>query len=352
VGLGGAPDVAPPVRSFLRAAEQTVWLCELIVVFTLLYGLPTHRVLPMISGVVFGFFFLSIDLVRRARELISEGFGAEDVRRGFELERVAHAEEMRQLFDERRTAAWRRTRRRAWATLGVGVVLRIAVQLLFDRLGPDPPMKPAFFAAMILLAIVNTVSFVIGLSASPRAERRAFRFAAWIWRSRFASAFFRVAALGRDGSAVRRSRDRAAAELRLEDLAPASVLARYPDLRATLRRVEQARAELRVREAEITRALTDAGGTRPPAGAPDVSGVSEPRVAEGNGRASEHTLRDRRDALLGEMRDALETARSRRTTMTAALENVRIQLLRIGAGIGSPDDMGKEIAALSALLPD
>src|SRR5206468_1191285 len=104
-----------PVRSFVRAGEQAVWLGILIMLFTLLYGLPTRRVFPMIVGIVLGFFFVSIDLVRRARELILEGFGAADVRRGFELERAAHAEEMRQLFDARRTAAWKRTRRRAWS---------------------------------------------------------------------------------------------------------------------------------------------------------------------------------------------------------------------------------------------
>jgi len=173
-----------------------------------------------------------------------------------------------------------------------------------------------------------------------------------MWRSRFASAFFRVASLGRARSAAQRSRDRVAAEPRVEDLAPASVVARYPDLRATLRSVEQARAALRVREAEITRALADAGGARAHAAAPDISRVTDPQGASDNGRASEHTLRDRRDALLGEMRDALETTRSRRTTMTAALENVRIQLLRIGAGIGSPEDMNQEIATLRALVTE
>jgi hypothetical protein len=52
------------------------------------------------------------------------------------------------------------------------------------------------------------------------------------------------------------------------------------------------------------------------------------------------------------MRDALETTRTRRTTIAAALENVRIQLLRIGAGIGAPDDMGEEVAALTELVND
>ncbi len=351
-GLAVASDIAPPVRSFLRAAEQSVWLGNLILVFTLIYGLPTRRVAPIVGGIAFGFAFLSIDLVRRARELLAEGFDAADVRRGFELERVAHAEEMRQLFDARRTAAWRRTRRRAWTTLAVGVVLRVAVQYVFMKVARSSPMVPAFIAAMILLDLVNTVSFVVGIGASPRSERGAFRFAAWMWRSRFATAFFRVASLGRARSTTQRSRDRAAVEPRLEDIAPASVVARYPDLRATLRAIEQARAALRVREAEITRALADAGGARVHVAAPDISRVTDGEGTNVNGRASEITLRDRRDALLAEMRDALETTRSRRTRMTAALENVRIQLLRLGAGIGTPDDMRLEIATLQALVDE
>ena len=210
-GLAGAPDIAPPVRSFLRAAEQTVWLGSLIVVFSAdlrTADAPRRRPCsaPSCSASSSS---RSIWCVARA-SCISEGFGAADVRRGFELERVAHAEEMRQLFDARRTAKWRRTRRRAWMTLAVGVVLRVAVQYAFMRLGRNAPMVPAWIVAMILLDIVNTVSFVVGVSASPRSERRAFGLAAWIWRSRFATAFFRVAALGRGRSAAQRSKDRAA----------------------------------------------------------------------------------------------------------------------------------------------
>ena len=36
----------------------------------------------------------------------------------------------------------------------------------------------------------------------------------------------------------------------------------------------------------------------------------------------------------------------------AALENVRIQLLRIGAGVGSAEDMREEVAALQELASD
>ena len=37
-GVAGTQEVAPPVRSFLRNAEQTLWLASLVVVFTLVYG--------------------------------------------------------------------------------------------------------------------------------------------------------------------------------------------------------------------------------------------------------------------------------------------------------------------------
>src|SRR6185369_11058804 len=60
-GLVGAPDIAPPVRSFLRTAEQSVWLGGLIVLFTLLYGVPaTRRVFPLVIGIAFGVFFILV----------------------------------------------------------------------------------------------------------------------------------------------------------------------------------------------------------------------------------------------------------------------------------------------------
>ena len=62
------------------------------------------------------------------------------------------------------------------------------------------------------------------------------------------------------------------------------------------------------------------------------------------------SLELRRTALLDAMADTLERTRSRRATLTAALENVRIQLLRIGAGIGTADDMRDEVDTLHALV--
>ena len=71
---------------------------------------------------------------------------------------------------------------------------------------------------------------------SPRTERRAFRIAAWVWQSRFALGFFRVAALGRGRSAARPSAAGGGpSELRLADLTPPAVTSRFPELPAMLR---------------------------------------------------------------------------------------------------------------------
>ena len=345
-GITGIQYIALPVRSFLRAAEQSVWLATLVVVFTLIYGLPgTRRLLPLLAGIVFGVGVVSIDLVRRARELQGEGFGAADVRRGFEVERKTHAEELRQLFDARRTAARRRTRRRAWTTLAVGAVLRVAAQFLFLPHAQQAPPAPWQIAVLVILDLVNTVSLVIALNTSPRTERRGFRIAAWVWQSRFTVAFFRLSALGRGQSAARRD----SSELPLADLTTPAVTSRFPALPGMLRQLEKSQAAMRLRELEVTRALADAGGA-PPTKHPDRTSPSGKVTSGAEGATNQHTLEVRRNVLLDEMRETLDTTRTRRATLTAALENVRIQLLRIGAGMGKPDDMREEVAVLSALV--
>lgn len=62
------------------------------------------------------------------------------------------------------------------------------------------------------------------------------------------------------------------------------------------------------------------------------------------------SLELRRNTLLEEIRVTLERTRTRRATLAAAFENVRIRLLRIGAGMGTPDDMTEEVAILTALV--
>jgi hypothetical protein len=203
---------------------------------------------------------------------------------------------------------------------------------------------------LVLLDLTNTVSLVIALNTSPRTERRGFRIAAWVWQSRFAVGFFWLSALGRGRPGARSSAaGRDSPELRLADLTTPAVTSRFPDLPAMLRRLEKSQESMRLREFEVARTLADAGGDQPtkylegtsPSGK-GTSGVE--------GGTTQGTLELRRNALLDEMRVTLERTRTHRATLAAALENVRIQLLRISAGMGKPDDMKEEVAILTALV--
>jgi hypothetical protein len=104
---------------------------------------------------------------------------------------------------------------------------------------------------------------------------------------------------------------------------------------------------MRLREFEVARALADAGGAAVVKHLDDTSPSGNETF---RGVTNQETLEVRRNALLDEMRETLEKTRTRRATLAAALENVRIQLLRIGAGMGTPDDMREEVASLSGLL--
>jgi hypothetical protein len=226
----------------------------------------------------------------------------------------------------------------------------VTAQFLFLPHAQQAPPTPWQIAVLVLLDLVNTVSLVIALNTSPRTERRGFRIAAWVWQSRFAVGFFRLSALGLSPSSARPSAAAGGpAELRLADLTPPAVTSRFPELPAMLRRLEKSQESMRLREFEVARTLADAGGDQPTKHL-DATSPSGKGTSRAEGGTNQETLELRRNALLDEMRVTLETTRTRRATLAAALENVRIQLLRIGAGMGTPDDMKEEMAILSALV--
>jgi hypothetical protein len=230
------------------------------------------------------------------------------------------------------------------------VVLRVIAQFLFFPRAQQAPPRPWQIVVLVLLDLTNTVSLVIALNTSPRTERRGFRIAAWVWQSRFAVLFFWLSTLGRGPSSARRSAATGGAGvLPLADITPPAVTSRFPKLPAMLRALEKSQESIRLREFEVTRALADAGGAQPTK-LSDNSSSSVKGTSGIEGRTNQETLELRRNSLLEEMRVTLEKTQSRRATLAAALENVRIQLLRIGAGIGTPEDMHEEVAVLSALV--
>jgi hypothetical protein len=117
-----------------------------------------------------------------------------------------------------------------------------------------------------------------------------------------------------------------------------------------LRGLEAAYAALGEREAHVARAAA-AAGLPTVVAADDVSHLAADGGRDGRGDgAPPAALLTRRDELLADLHAALAAARARRTAPAAARENIRVQLLRIGAGVGAPDDLAGDLAAARALL--
>jgi len=250
----------------------------------------------VLFAIAVGIMMFSIDLVRRARELMREGFNANDVRRAFELERQAHAEEMKQLFDARRMAARRRTRQRAWATFALFVAARVALHFWFKARTTARPPHWWEFVPLVVVELVYSVSFVVAVSSSPKAERRFFRVTASIWRRRFTNWYFRLAAIGLGRTGHERPRaDAERTALRLRELLAEEITAAFPELPSLIERVERDHDALRVRETEVGRALAEAGSVRAGAGggagasssAADTDPHASPNEAHLDARRSE-----------------------------------------------------------------
>jgi serine/threonine-protein kinase len=101
---------------------------------------------------------------------------------------------------------------------------------------------------------------------------------------------------------------------------PSGVRKRFADVPAAIKRLEGDAAALRGRERVLSEALAQASpGRALPAGA------------------------DRRQTAHAELEGARATVRDHLATAVAALENIRLDLLRLQAGVGSPDDLTADL---------
>jgi len=90
-------------------------------------------------------------------------------------------------------------------------------------------------------------------------------------------------------------------------------------------------AKLREREERLAAAIAQAGELHATA-VPAVSGA-------------EQGLVDRRAELTNDLEQARREAASRRASAIAALENIRLQLLRLRSGLASPADLTTDLEA-------
>ncbi len=263
-------------------------------------------------------------LLTRLRNLLRHGYGPDDIATALRMRFERHREEFQYSFGAKPSIRERVFRVVGFAGLGV-----CAASIGAMAFG-------AFNDALAPVAALSGYIGIIGTAFSAR-WRRLRRESAPAWSSFWQSKVGRM--LGR--AAGTNLKQRAVPEGRATELAIAmsaeALFSSFPkpireslgDVPAVLRSLEAHAQGARARIEELDAALAQAQHT--------------PR-----GAASDQ----RQEALVTDLRSARAKAEMRLADVVTALENVRLDLLRLHAGAGTPESITQDLAAARALGED
>jgi hypothetical protein len=294
-----------------------------------------------------------VQLFRTRRRLLGAGYGFDDVRVALHEEMEAPREEigLSKADEDRLRRAWR-------FQLAGAVAMAMGLAVVPGALAMGGAgMSELGAAAGAALVIGGVVLISRSGRGVPREQRRG-QLSRWFnrtWEGRLGQWFF---ALAEAPEALARFRQRlggtpvpaltalpsagssagahtevvlARAAEDLFEALPSAARARLGEGREVIERLRVQIAALRKREEQFESALAQAG---------------EPRAASSPGLASApQTLLARRLEVTNELEQARRDMAARRASAVAALENIRIQLLRLRTGLGSPADLTSDLEA-------
>lgn len=324
------PMVAPAVRLFHQQANQALRL-TLVLLFIAAAVVPrwtTGDQLIFWAFILAGIWGLAQTLYHRARFLLRQGFRFEDVRAAFQTiadETAAAREQLRN--SEVDIARHRRRLRTAAVTGGLGVLMATGSLVLLRRPTPEGLMSvtPAGLLTVIVAAIMVSQA-IISFLTDPMRVRRFERLSAAIWRGPVGRWLFRLAGRGL-ADAAPAGHDRpgspdtlpgAAGPGAVLDSLPTGTRRRLGGVRKTVMELERELAAAARREREIAAALAEAGAT--------TSG--DPLL-----------MADARARVVTELEDAREATRVRKADLLQRLEAIRLQLVRVKAGVGKAEEV-------------
>jgi hypothetical protein len=306
-------------------------------------------VVSLLVFIAGGFLSYPVRLVSMSRRAIRKGLGLADVRSALGDEASALNEEL-ELDDEGRkrrvqrqilgmrlfpdvSADAKKAEREKWIRrgpmvtrwgsilfLGVGVN-DVLIDLIFGV-----GVNPEFVISLIPFAIMIITGLLL-IGAGPSVEEdsplRALPIAERLLVGRFGGLLFRVASIGIKQPAPTAPTNQlteaflASAADQIFERLPKEVRWRFAEVPAVIERLEAAAKGLRKRDESLSRAVAEA--------APEA--------------APRNRLAARRYEAVGDLEAARDRARASLEETVAALENLRLDLLRLHAGIGSPDDL-------------
>ena len=333
-------EVAPAVRMFQLQATQGARAFLIIVMISSVFlrsvegeDKAVWEILGTITAtaVMWGIF---AQLIGRARYLLSVGFTFDEVRDGLNVILAERAEARAQERANPKARARERFRTitmlSAFALSGFGFWFT----LRFIRVRVDAQHYHTGLLGLTVIAVAAALfGLGIGLFMMNHARSAGLdRLTAYLWMSRAGRSVFRLA-----GWRLDRGMAPTAPQAGTAITAPLALLSALPgaarrELSDAKRRIERLERSLRVltdRQRELERALVDAGA-----------------AAHG----SDAALQARRGELVGGLSTARDETIARRERLASALENVRLQLLRVKSGLGAAADVSTELKAAEAIL--
>ena len=348
-------QVAPPVREFLRDRARAGHEIALLSSAVLYFGAFAHMPFVRIAGPISLLAVASAErLLRTTRRVLRAGYGFDDVRVAIDTDAEARLEEA----GLPRSVDVRRERAQLGRVVATGAVIAsVLLMPITIRHGQE-----AWSALAGVAAFAGFVYLWRTHVPMPRRQRRVemLRWLDRLWQGRLGAWFFAVAKAPDTSLFVRLrgwfDKNNAQAprpSLPLSSTAPTEfVLAeRAVDLlhalppaareqldgaRDVIERLRSRIEALREREEELGTALSQAGD--PPAAA-------RSHEVAGAGR----TLGERRIELTRGLEQARREVAERRATAVAALENIRLQLLRLRAGVAAPSDLTADLDAARSI---
>lgn len=276
-------------------------------------------------------------LVRMARQLLRSGHGRDELVAAMKADLEVRREELgfgtrASWFD--RLASWL-----AWGGLGVSVAATGSM-LFIDS-----------FAGMVAAGLTLVFGGLTSLVAAPFAATgftrrkgvpgaRALKF----WESRPGRWIFGLAGIGLDRPLLAAGGYRPtemaigmAADRLFEEL-PRDQRKQFAELPGVVRALEAHAERMRQRLRELDGILHDVAR----------GGGSEGRDTA----ASVASVGEKRSSLAGDLRGAREAAEQRLAEVVAALETIRLELLRLHAGVGSVEGMTADLGSARELAED
>jgi len=337
--VGATPsvsDAAPEIRYFLKFARDlepasgmlvlggimlpsiwALWSSDWWTVMTFILMLGSFIALPILN-----MFFT-------ARRAIKAGLGPADVRRAFERALRTDREDFSAVWADPSSEADRATRtagrRRKWMWLGhAGLIGVFIVTGIATQLGPLEKQSalPGIAALTLVLALFGYAAAIV-LSFRPKAVWSAERtqtlgLGERLMGTRFVDWLFRAARVGLD---VQTQNEPPASERtevligvaagELFDRLPPRLRAQFAAVPIIVRKLQNDANLLRQRDMDLGRT---------PAG-----------------------------AAIAEVEAARAMARERLASAVAALENIRVDLLRVEAGLAPPDDLTADLEKARAI---